>query len=141
MRVDPISWILLAVGIAVGAGAAAAGDALVDRGRERHLVEQQRAMAEEHTAQLEAALATQVVEAQSDANVVDKLADEPPSCWLMRHAESREERDSLRLDCAVAMCWSYGLQAQQRPECQQLQQALVERASCVEAGPSAGGVR
>ena len=139
MKVDPISWVLLAVGLAVGAAAGGGGVAAVHAVQNNRtalaLAESQAAFAEQQSEQLRAALAPLQLEAESDANVYDKLTDEPPSCWLMRHAESREERDSLRLDCAVAMCWSYGLQAQQRPECQQLQQALVERASCVEAAP------
>ena len=130
---DPITWIALAIGIAVGAGTVTAVDSAMDKGRDRREAEARAKEAEEHTAQLKAALAPQSVEAESEANVLDKLTETPVSCV--------EEMggNPLSLQCRVDTCWSLGLQDKQRPECGKLLDLYVDRLERADACPESGG--
>lgn len=131
---EPISWILLAVGLAVGAAAGGGGVAAVHAVKDNKtalaLAASQEAFAKEQSEQLRAALAPLQVEAESDANVYDKLTNTPVSCVAELGG------DPLSLQCRLDLCWTGGLQDKQRPECGKLLDLYVDRIerqdACVE---------
>ena len=122
---EPISWVLLAVGLVVGAAAGGGGVAAVHAVQDNRtalaLAESQAAFAEQQSEQLRAALAPLQLEAESDANVYDKLTDTPVSCVAELGGSP------LSLQCRLDLCWAAGLQDKQRPECGKLLDLYVDR--------------